>query len=283
MIIFKKEDDLRAYLLKIKEKGANIGFVPTMGALHNGHVSLLQQSRKNGDFTVVSIFVNPTQFNDKQDFEKYPVTIHEDELMLIDAGCDVLFLPSVDEVYPETAEKTPTYEFGYLDRVLEGAHRPGHFKGVGQVVARLLSIVEPDTLYLGQKDYQQCMVIKDLIGQMSGMEGLSLEICPIKREADGLAMSSRNKRLTDPQRNVAGLLYQCLVSIRTQIGEKKFSIVQKECLDILSDKGFEPEYVALADATDLTLLDEYDTTRSMVALIAAKIGDIRLIDNMLLQ
>lgn len=283
MIIFKKEDDLRAYLLKIKEKGANIGFVPTMGALHNGHVSLLQQSRKNGDFTVVSIFVNPTQFNDKQDFEKYPVTIHEDELMLIDAGCDVLFLPSVDEVYPETAEKTTTYEFGYLDTVLEGAHRPGHFKGVGQVVARLLSIVEPDTLYLGQKDYQQCMVIKDLIGQMSGMEGLSLEICPIKREADGLAMSSRNKRLTDPQRNVAGLLYQCLVSIRTQIGEKKFSIVQKECLDILSDKGFEPEYVALADATDLTLLDEYDTTRSMVALIAAKIGDIRLIDNMLLQ
>lgn len=283
MIIFKKEDDLRAYLLKIKEKGANIGFVPTMGALHNGHVSLLQQSRKNGDFTVVSIFVNPTQFNDKQDFEKYPVTIHEDELMLIDAGCDVLFLPSVDEVYPETAEKAPTYEFGYLDTVLEGAHRPGHFKGVGQVVARLLSIVEPDTLYLGQKDYQQCMVIKDLIGQMSGMTGLSLEICPIKREADGLAMSSRNKRLTEPQRNVAGLLYQCLVSIRTQIGEKKFSIVQKECLDILSDKGFEPEYVALADATDLILLDEYDTTRSMVALIAAKIGDVRLIDNMLLQ
>lgn len=283
MVIFKKVDDLRAYLLKIRQKGDVTGFVPTMGALHEGHISLLQRSRQKGDFTVVSIFVNPTQFNDKSDFDNYPVTIDEDKLMLINADCDVLFLPSVDEMYPDTTEKAPAYDFGYLDTVLEGAHRPGHFKGVGQVVARLLEIVQPDNLYMGQKDYQQCMVVKNLIGQMDTVSDISLDICPIKREADGLAMSSRNMRLTDPQRAVANLLYQCLVSVRTKTGVQSFSRVQKECLDILKDKGFEPEYVSLADANDLTLLDDYDTSRPMVALIAAKIGDIRLIDNMLLQ
>lgn len=281
MVIFKKAQDIGDYLLKIKDEGRSIGFIPTMGALHEGHISLLQRSGEKGDFTVVSIFVNPTQFNDKQDFEQYPVTIDDDKLMLIDAGCDALFLPSVDEVYPENEEVTPVYDFGYLDTVLEGAHRPGHFKGVGQVVNRLLNIVQPDVLYLGQKDYQQCMVISNLLQQTGS--NVELDICPIMREPDGLAMSSRNRRLTEPQRAVANLLYQCLVSVRTKAGMQRFSIVQKECMDILRDKGFEPEYVALADAKDLALLDEYDTTRPMVALIAAKIGDIRLIDNMLLQ
>lgn len=283
MVIFKKADDIRAYLLIIKEKGQSIGFVPTMGALHNGHVSLLKQAQNNGNFTVASIFVNPTQFNEKKDFDNYPVTLDEDILMLIEAGCDALFIPSVDEVYPQSSDNSPVFDFGYLDTILEGAHRPGHFKGVGQVVARLLEIVQPDALYLGQKDYQQCMVIKNLAAQLPDQQNLNIEICPIIREPDGLAMSSRNRRLTEPQRALANLLYQCLVSIKTKAGMQKFSIVQKECYDILKVKGLEPEYIELADANDLTLLDEYDASRPMVALITARIGEIRLIDNMLLQ
>jgi len=283
MVIFKRVDDLRAYLLTIREKGRSVGFIPTMGALHRGHISLLEESRKKGDITVVSIFVNPTQFNDKNDFDNYPSTITEDKIMLEAAGADIIFIPSVDEVYPDTSDKTPSYDFGYLDTILEGAHRPGHFKGVGQVVARLLEIVTPDKLYIGQKDFQQCMVIKKLAQQIPSLQNLDITICPTLREDDGLAMSSRNRRLTIPQRAVANLIYQCLISIKTKAGVQKFSIVQKECMDILTDKGFRPEYVALADANDLTLLDEYDTNRPMVALIAAHIGDVRLIDNMLLQ
>lgn len=282
MVIFKKTHDVQAYLAQKSQEGNSVGFVPTMGALHNGHVSLLQEARQKGDFTVVSIFVNPTQFNDKKDFDAYPNSIDEDLLMLEKAGCDVVFIPSVDEIYPPESPSQPVYDFGYMDTVLEGAQRPGHFKGVGQVVARLLQIVAPNHLYLGQKDYQQCMVIKNLARQIPGLQELEIIICPTIREADGLAMSSRNRRLTEPQRNIAGLLYQCLISIKTKAGLQNFAIVQKECLDILRAKGFEPEYVTIANADTLTLLDNYDTTRPMIALIAAKIGDIRLIDNMLL-
>lgn len=279
MVIFKKSADIEAYLLNIRQKGVKIGFIPTMGALHSGHISLLQQSREKGDFTVASIFINPTQFNDKADFDKYPVSTDEDTQMLLEAGCDILFLPSVEEVYPP-GEDTPVYDFGYIDTILEGAHRPGHFRGVGQVVARLLQIVQPDALYLGQKDYQQCMVIKNLAKQIPALHNLDIQICPTVREQDGLAMSSRNRRLTVPQRSLSLLLYQCLVSIQAKAGAQPFSVVQKECLDILHEKGFEPDYVALADAGDLTLLEDYDSSRKMIALIAVKIGDVRLIDNM---
>lgn len=282
MVIFKKAADIEAYLLNIRQKGAGIGFVPTMGALHSGHVSLLDASRKKGDFTVASIFINPTQFNDKADFDNYPVSIDEDKQLLIDGGCDVLFLPSVDEVYP-TNHDTPVYDFGYMDTIMEGAHRPGHFRGVGQVVARLLQIVQPDVLYIGQKDYQQCMVIKNLVAQIPSVSGLQIEICPTVREQDGLAMSSRNRRLTDPQRAVASVIYQCLVSIQAKAGTQPFAVVQKECMDILRDKGFEPGYVELADADGFMPLEDYDMNRRMIALIAAKIGDVRLIDNMMLN
>lgn len=282
MVIFKKAADIEAYLLNIRQKGKPVGFIPTMGALHSGHISLLLHSREKGDFTVASIFVNPTQFNDKADFDNYPVSIDADKQMLLDAGCDVLFLPSVEEVYPP-GDDTPVYDFGHIDTILEGAHRPGHFRGVGQVVARLLQIVQPDRLYIGQKDYQQCMVIKNLARQIPALHNLDIQICPTMREQDGLAMSSRNRRLTEPQRAIAMLLYQCLVSIQAKAGTQPFAVVQKECLDILKEKGFEPDYVALADAGDLTLLTDYDMNRRMVALIAAKIGDVRLIDNMMVN
>jgi len=283
MVIFKKEQDIRQYLKGQSSNGTRIGFVPTMGALHAGHRSLLDQAKQSGALVVCSVFINPTQFNDKSDFEKYPVTREADIRMLLDAGCDVAFFPEVTEMYPNGADGTATYDFGYLDTILEGAQRPGHFKGVGQIVARLIEIVEPQYLYLGQKDYQQCMVIKKLLELTGRAEQVKLVICPTVREADGLAMSSRNMRLTDPQRALAATIYQCLVSIQGKQLSDHFALVQKECLDLLKDKGFEPEYVALASSENLSLLEDYATDTEMVALIAAKIGDIRLIDNILLS
>jgi pantoate--beta-alanine ligase len=281
MVIFKKIADIQAYIAHERQNGTQIGFVPTMGALHAGHISLIQKAKNEGCLTVTSIFVNPTQFNDKEDFDKYPVSTAEDIAMLIDGGCDILLLPDVAEMYPNGSNAMQTYDFGYQETILEGAQRPGHFKGVGQIVARLLDIVQPDQLYMGQKDYQQCMVITNLLHQLNSK--IEMNICPTMREADGLAMSSRNRRLTEPQRAIAGLIYQCLVSVNVKQADGKFAIVQKECTDLLKAKGFEPEYVALADATTLELLNEYDSNRKMVVLIAAKIGGIRLIDNMVLN
>ena len=283
MIIFKKEQDLRAYLTEQSKLGRLIGFVPTMGALHAGHSSLLVKAKESGGLVVCSIFINPTQFNDKIDFEKYPIARDEDMALLIEAGCDVAFLPEVDDMYPLGFDKTSTYDFGYLDTILEGARRPGHFKGVGQIVARLLDIINPQYLYLGQKDYQQVMVIRKLLEHTGKSEVVQIVICPTIREADGLAMSSRNTRLTDPQRALAGVIYQCLVSIQTKKESGNFPMVQKQCLDLLRDKGFEPEYVQLADAESLDVLSDYNSNRPMVALVAAKIGEVRLIDNLILN
>ncbi len=282
MVIFKKIEDLKSHLSNIKNNGQQIGFVPTMGALHNGHISLIERAKSDGYFTVCSIFVNPTQFNDKKDLEKYPITISEDIELLINAGCNILFLPSVDEIYPGGEQFTRSFDFGYLDTILEGAQRPGHFKGVGQVVARLLDIVEPKGLFMGQKDYQQCMVVKMLL-TTGNYPNIDMVICPTIREADGLAMSSRNRRLTQPQRVISATIYQCLVSIESKQHTDKFSLVKKQCEDLLSAKGFNVEYVALANADNLNLLEDYETDRPMVALIAAKIGEIRLIDNLVLK
>lgn len=281
MVIFKKVKDIQEYLSQKKAAGGRIGFVPTMGALHAGHISLVQKSLNEGLISVCSIFVNPTQFNDKNDFTKYPISVENDMELLLTAGCDVLFLPDVDEVYPQGTDEARKYDFGYLDTILEGAQRPGHFAGVGQVVARLLDIVRPDVLFLGQKDYQQCMVITKLLDLMGWQDEVKIVICPTSREQDGLAMSSRNRRLTEPQRVVASTIYQCLVSIQSKKAVSSFDIVQKECEELLAAKGFEPEYVALADASTLNLRDDYEADTEMVALIAARIGDVRLIDNML--
>jgi pantoate--beta-alanine ligase len=282
MVIFKKVSDLKKYLSQQKQQGSSFGFIPTMGALHAGHISLLERATADGMFTICSIFLNPTQFNDKKDYEKYPVSVESDIELLLNAGCKVLFLPPVDEIYPNGPEQVKTYDFGYLDTILEGAKRPGHFKGVGQVVARLLEIVQPDRLYLGRKDYQQCMVISRL-KEMMGLRDLQVVVCPTSREPDGLAMSSRNRRLTEPQRAVAGTIYQCLVSIVSKQDSDNFPLVKKQCEDILAAKGFEPEYVALADARNLAPLDNYQKDTPMVALIAARIGSIRLIDNILVN
>jgi pantoate--beta-alanine ligase len=283
MIIFKKEQDLRQYLSEQTANGRVVGFVPTMGALHDGHKSLISTARASGALVVCSVFVNPTQFNDKSDFEKYPVSVEADIELMINAGCDVAFMPAVQEMYPKGLENGDIYDFGYLDTILEGAQRPGHFKGVGQIVARLVDIVQPSYLYLGQKDYQQIMVIKKMLEITAQNDKVQVVVCPTLREPDGLAMSSRNVRLTDPQRILAVTLYQCLVSIQSKQQTTSFNIIQKECKDILTEKGFTPEYVALADANDLTLLEDFDQNKKMIALIAAKISDVRLIDNLIIN
>jgi pantoate--beta-alanine ligase len=280
MVIFRKVADLQQYLSQIHRP---VGYVPTMGALHAGHTSLIRKSKAEGRLTVCSIFVNPTQFNDPEDYRLYPKSTDEDTALLLEADCDVLFLPDEHEVYPDGTVMTKAYSFGDLESVFEGAQRPGHFRGVGQVMGRFLDIIKPAFLYMGQKDYQQCLVIKDLIKLMGRDGKTELVICPTRREPDGLAMSSRNRRLTDPQRSLSSLLYQCLISIQTKSGNQSFSTVQKECLDLLQDKGFNPEYVELADAASLRPLSDFDSSRPMVALIAAKLGKVRLIDNMLIN
>jgi pantoate--beta-alanine ligase len=279
MVIFRKAADAERYL---QDSPKPIGYIPTMGALHAGHTSLIGRAREDGLLTVCSIFVNPTQFNDREDYERYPISTDADIALLIEAGCDVLFLPSEAEVYPHGSVMTTAYAFGELESVLEGAQRPGHFRGVGQVVGRLLEIIQPRYLYLGQKDYQQCMIINKLISMMGKAGEVELVMCPTVREPDGLAMSSRNRRLTEPQRTLSSVIYQCLVSIQVKAGSSPFAIVRKECMDLLAEKGFETEYVALADAETLELMDEYDPGRGMVALIAARLGKVRLIDNMLI-
>jgi pantoate--beta-alanine ligase len=280
MVIFKKAADLQDYL---QRQDRPIGFIPTMGALHAGHISLMHAAQTDGCLTVCSVFVNPTQFNDREDFEKYPKSTEADIALLLEAGCDVLFLPEEQEVYPHGTVMATAYHFGRLEELLEGAHRPGHFRGVGQVVGRLLEIVQPKSIYLGQKDYQQCLVIKKLIELMGKQDEIELKIGQTVREADGLAMSSRNRRLSDPQRSLASVIYQCLVSIQSKVGNAAWPIVQRECNDLLESKGFEPEYVALAKADDLEPLAEFNNSEKMVSLIAARLGKVRLIDNMILN
>lgn len=281
MKIIKSKEELQKAINLLRGENKTIGFIPTMGALHQGHLSLLAAAQQKGQAVVCSIFVNPTQFNDKKDFEKYPITLEEDIAKLLDADCDILFLPGVAEIYPNGTDQLEAYELGYVETVLDGASRPGHFQGVAQVVSRLFDAVQPDDVYMGQKDYQQCLVIQRLMTLRK--DTFNLHFVPTQREPDGLAMSSRNRRLNDNQRALASLLYQCLVSIEAQQGRKPFAVVQKECIDLLAHKGFTPDYVALADAATLEPLADYDPSKKMIALIAAFIGEIRLIDNLLLN
>jgi pantoate--beta-alanine ligase len=214
MIIVKKINDLQKFLAVYADKGQRAGFVPTMGALHNGHISLVAESKKNNLFTVCSIFVNPTQFNDPRDYEKYPITLENDILLLEQSGCDILFVPPVKEIYPDGTMQLKHYDLGYLEKVLEGQYRPGHFQGVCMVIDKLLNIVNSGNLYLGQKDYQQCMVIKKLVELTGREKSLTVNICPTLRETDGLAMSSRNMRLGEEERKRAATIYKVLLFIK---------------------------------------------------------------------
>jgi len=278
MVIFKKAADIHSFILKNKQANQSVGFVPTMGALHEGHISLINKCKSICSLTVCSIFVNPTQFNNSQDFEKYPITIEEDIVLLENAGCDVLFLPSVQEIYPDNYVAVH-YELGYLESVLEGKYRPGHFQGVCMVVERLLHIIPCNTLFLGQKDYQQCMVIEKMI-QLRKLN-VQLHIAPTIRETDGLAMSSRNRRLSVIERKTSTCIYQILITLKNQIKSKPINLLIEEATKSLIKNGFEIDYIALTDC-QLNPLDHISEENGVVALIAATINNVRLIDNMTL-
>lgn len=281
MVLFKKAADLSNWLETQRKNKRSIGFVPTMGALHQGHLSLIEYSKKEDQVTVASIFVNPTQFNDPKDFEKYPTTIEKDIDLLEKAGCDVLFLPSVKEIYPNGTDSKKNYDLGFLESVLEGKYRPGHFQGVCMVVERLLNIVKPDSLYLGHKDYQQCMVITRLIKLMG--QRIKVNICPTLRETYGLAMSSRNMRLSAEERKIAATIYKCLSLAKEKLQPGNITAIKAEMKTILEKSGFKIDYAEIADAHTLELINEWDGKRKLVGLIAAFLDEVRLIDNMILN
>jgi len=280
MIIYKKAADLAALLEKQRSNGRSVGFVPTMGALHEGHISLIAISKTDSNLTVCSVFVNPTQFNDPADFKKYPITLEKDIPMLEKAGVDVLFLPEVAEMYPDGTKGLETYDLGPLESLLEGKFRPGHFQGVCQVMRRLLEMVRPDQLFMGSKDYQQCMVVQRLLS-LIGLPTV-LHRCPIIREADGLAMSSRNLRLNAGQRANATAIYRALSGIKAGFGAEPVPVLVENAIRILEAADFRVDYVSIADATTLEPLPG-PSPSGAVALIAAFQGDVRLIDNMVLS
>ncbi|MBK8787157.1 MAG: pantoate--beta-alanine ligase [Chitinophagaceae bacterium] len=280
MILFKKAADITAWLLKSKTAGKKIGFIPTMGALHPGHISLIKASKKAGSISVCSIFVNPAQFNDAKDFDNYPSTIEKDIDALEKAGCDILFLPSVSEMYPAGTGNAKTYNLGYLETVLEGKYRPGHFQGVCLVVHRLLNIIPADDLYLGQKDYQQCMVIKKLV-ELENIN-TTIHICPTLRETSGLAMSSRNMRLTEESQKQALKIFETLSYLKNNSKPGNLTALKQTAIDNLTNAGFKVNYIEIADAGNLDIINHWDGNSKLVAVAAAFLGEVRLIDNMLL-
>lgn len=283
MNIIKKAGLLENFLLQQKDKKIEIGFVPTMGALHAGHRSLLQESLRQDDLTVCSIFVNPTQFNDPDDYEKYPSTPLEDIQLLESAGCQVLFLPALPEIYPEGLSQLRQYELGFLETVLEGKFRPGHFQGVCQVVHRLLNIVMPDRLYLGQKDFQQCLVIRKLLSLVHLENKISLQIMPTIRETDGLAMSSRNKRLSPQARAVAPEIYRTLCYIKQNIQPGNTRELIQQGMTKLEKAGFKIDYLQLASADTLHPIEVWNGEENLVVLTAVFLEGIRLIDNLIVR
>lgn len=278
MLIFKRIADLTAHLSEVRNNNLTIGFVPTMGALHQGHLSLIETSLNDGHYTVCSIFVNPAQFNDSSDLAKYPRTVEKDTEMLQNACCNVLFLPEVSEIYP--GEDRRVFHFGHLDEILEAKFRPGHFNGVAKVVSILLNIVEPHTAYFGSKDYQQLLIVKELVKQLN--LPVIIKPCAIVREKDGLAMSSRNMRLSSAEREAAALIPQLLY---------KAAAMKKECADIAAIKQqvtealshnelYKLEYFEICHPDTLLPLERLHSSDKALALIACFIGPVRLIDNL---
>lgn len=252
-----------------------------MGALHAGHMALVQRSVKENDITVGSIFVNPAQFNNPADLEKYPRDIERDILMLHRNGCNILFYPGVKEMYPE-GEKLPDIDLKGIDRRLEGEHRPGHFKGVATIVKKLFEVVTPDNAYFGSKDYQQVLVVKELVRQTA----LPVNIVAVDtvREESGLAMSSRNRRLGAEALKEAEVLYKALSHIKNHLGNKPLPVLVEDARSIISQvPGTDIEYFDVADAETLEPVTEYHPGQKLVALTAVNIGGVRLIDNMVVS
>lgn len=266
---------LRRAVADARRAGKRIGLVPTMGALHDGHISLVNRATADCDFVVVSVFVNPTQFNNPDDLRTYPRTVEADCAKLEQAGVDVAFVPSVEEIYPEP--DTRVFDLGPVAEVMEGAMRPGHFNGVAQIVSKLFAMAEPHKAYFGEKDYQQIAVIR----RMAELEGFDIDIvdCPIKRESDGLAMSSRNVRLTPEQRQAAPAIHRILAEsvAMKESGKTPAEVAADVVARINAEPGMEVEYYQIADAA--TLHPAIDWSRPTVGCVTVWMGDVRLIDN----
>ncbi|SDZ96395.1 pantoate--beta-alanine ligase [Arachidicoccus rhizosphaerae] len=280
MIILKKVADLNKVVASIHKTGKSTGFVPTMGALHEGHLSLIEQSRKIADVTICSIFVNPTQFNDPEDLKKYPITTDQDITLLESAKVDYLFLPTVEEIYPKDSPKKH-YDLGQIETVLEGAHRPGHFQGVAEVIDRLLTLIKPSYIIMGQKDFQQVKVVTKLI-ELIGSQ-TKLVTSPTHREQTGLALSSRNARLSQQELQQATAISKALLYGRQHIKDTDPRTLEQEMSSQLMAAGFGPiDYVAICHPNNLSPIQQYQTGMDVVILVAAFLGQVRLIDNMLI-
>lgn len=282
MEIFTKIGPFKAFLKSVRKSGKSIGLVPTMGALHRGHLSLLEASKKENSLTICSIYVNPTQFNNPQDLVKYPRTFDKDSELLKKVGCDVLFSPVNDEMYPD--DPIIRFDFGALEEVMEGKYRPGHFSGVALVVGKLFNIVQPDRVYFGQKDWQQLTIIRRMVDELKF--DLTFRPIPTTREPDGLALSSRNQRLNTDQRKKASIFFQALTFAKEALTVKKESLTQvkisvQEMFHKVSDSRL--EYFELADSVNLNLLESVEESNHPILCIAGYVGDIRLIDNMFLD
>lgn len=283
LYLFKSEKHLAPFLKKKRIEGKKIGFVPTMGALHRGHISLIEKAKDECEIVVCSIFVNPTQFNNAKDLEKYPRTIEHDMEMLLKADCSVLYLPASQEIYPEGKPELKNYDLGYYDKVLEAAFRPGHFQGVANVVYRLMKKVNPAVLYLGQKDFQQIQVIRKMI-ELENFQ-TKIEVCEIVRELSGLAMSSRNVRLNEEAWNNAAVISQTLFFLKEKRNE--FSSVKA-----LREEGIKRlkkipdsivEYLEICDAETLRPVEIIVKGKLTIILTAIWINGVRLIDNILIE
>ena len=280
MFILKNNNDLQHLLDNIRKKKLKIGFVPTMGALHQGHLSLIASAKKQTDFVVTSIFVNPTQFNDQADLVKYPRTLDKDISLLAQAHNDLLFAPSIEQVYPKDFNKNRVFDLKGLDNLLEGAFRPGHFNGVALVVNRLLEIVQPDVIFMGQKDYQQATIIRQLI--KSEKLKTNLVMCPIVRSNKGLALSSRNARLSVDWLEKALVLHRTLKFAKAAIQTKtSIAQIEAEAFKKIKSAGLKPEYFTLINGNSLKQATY--SNKKIVAVTAAWAGDVRLIDNMILR
>lgn len=275
--VFNYITDIQKFLKSEREKGHSVGLVPTMGALHEGHLSLIRRAEKENDIVVASVFVNPVQFNNSTDFEKYPRTPERDIEMLQNAGCDAVFVPSEKEIYPVPV--TDKYDFGDLERVMEGVCRPGHFNGVAIVVRKLFEIVMPDRAYFGEKDFQQQAIIRKLVADLS--LNLTIVPCDIVREKDGLAMSSRNMRLTPEERAVAPMIYKVLSEVAALKDSLSPDEMKKSALEKYADiKDFDVEYVEITDETNLKSIKSWDNCKNARIFVALQLGQVRLIDNL---
>lgn len=280
MVEFHQIAPLREYLHSHRCQNKSIGLVPTMGALHEGHLALVKSCKAQNDFTIVSIFVNPTQFNNPDDLKNYPRDESRDLALLESLGCDAVFIPSVEEMY--TRETITRIDFGPVETRLEGKFRPGHFSGVALVVSKLFHIVQPDNAYFGQKDLQQYVIINQLVNDLSFPVSLQCE--PIVREESGLAMSSRNARLSPSERVKASVIYRSLVEGRDRIvqSDADYSVICREMMQKLRDAGLDPEYYEIVQTETLEAA-ENGQVQSLAICVAALVGEVRLIDNIIIE